>query len=143
MKTYTSKALFLLRSTVCILLLGLMLTGCGLGSGKTTKLRDLEFTVVSPELLPAELVQLIEERKSEAFKITYSDKEYLYLCVGYGRQETGGYSIAVDELYLSDNAIHLGTSLLGPGPEEKKGDSPSYPYIVIKLEYMDDTVEFD
>lgn len=143
MKNHKPKAFFLLQAAACILLLGLMLTGCGLGSSKTTKLRDLEFTVVSPELLPAELVQLIEERKTEAFKITYSDKEYLYLCVGYGRQETGGYSIAVDELYLSDDAIHLGTSLLGPGPEEQKGDSPSYPYIVVKLEYMDETVEFE
>ena len=143
MKHYKTKAYILLQAAACILLLGLLLTGCGLGLHKTTKLRDLEFTVVSPELLPAELVQLIEERKTEAFKITYSDKEYLYLCVGYGRQETGGYSIAVDELYLSDESIHLDTSLLGPGPEEQKGDSPSYPFIVIKLEYMDETVEFD
>ncbi|MCH5271469.1 MAG: protease complex subunit PrcB family protein [Lachnospiraceae bacterium] len=142
MKNYKPKAYFLLRAAACILLLGL-LTGCGLNSGKTTKLRDLDFTVVSEELLPAELTQLIEERKTEAFKITYSDKEYLYLCVGYGRQETGGYSIAVDELYLSDNSIHIGTSLLGPGPEEKKGNTPSYPYIVVKLEYMDETVEFE
>lgn len=142
MKNSKPKATFLLQVTACILLMGLLLSGCGFGSGKTTKLRDLDFTVVSEELLPAELTQLIEERKTEAFQITYSDKEYLYLCVGYGRQETGGYSIAVDELYLSDDSIHLGTSLLGPGPEEKKGTSPSYPYIVVKLEYMDETVEF-
>ncbi|MCH5274655.1 MAG: protease complex subunit PrcB family protein [Lachnospiraceae bacterium] len=143
MKNYKPKAYFLLQAAACILLMGLLLTGCGLGLHKTTKLRDLDFTVVSEELLPAELIQLIEERKAEAFEITYSDKEYLYLCVGYGRQETGGYSITVDELYLSDASIHINTSLLGPGPEEAKGTSPSYPYIVVKLEYMDETVEFD
>lgn len=143
MKNYKPKAYFLLQAAACILLFSLLFSGCGPGSGKTTKLMDLDFTVVSEELLPPELIQLIEERKAEAFKITYSDKEYLYLCVGYGRQETGGYSIAVDELYLSDDSIHLGTSLLGPSPEEQKGNSPSYPYIVVKMEYMEETVEFE
>ena len=47
-----------------------------------------------------------EERKAENFKLTYSDKQYLYICIGYGEQETGGYSIAVNELYLTDNAIY-------------------------------------
>lgn len=142
MKKRKLNPVFLSRTAVCLLLLCFIVSGCGIGSGKTTKLRDLDFTVVSEELLPAELTQLIEERKEEAFQITYSDEDYLYLCAGYGRQETGGYSIAVDELYLSDDAIHINTSLLGPGPEEQKGNSPSYPYIVVKLEYMDKTVEF-
>ena len=141
MKKHKPNTIFLLQAVI-LLLFGFLLSGCGFGSGKTTKLRDLDFTVVSEELLPAELSELIEERKEEAFQITYSDEDYLYLCVGYGKQETGGYSIAVDELYLSDNAIHINTSLLGPGPEEQKGSSPSCPYIVVKLEYMDETVEF-
>ena len=102
----------------------------------------MEFTVLSEEVLPDELKGLITERKKDAFSFTYTDESYLYLCVGYGEQPTGGYSIAVNELYLTENAICVDTCLLGPSPDEKNSDTPSYPYIVIKTEYMDKTVEF-
>ena len=68
--------------------------------------RDLDFTILGEEMVPAELATMIEERKGETFKMTYSDNKNLYICVGYGRQETGGYSITVDELYLTEEAIH-------------------------------------
>lgn len=126
-----------------ILLAGLLfLCGCSFGTGENTKLRDMEFTVLSEEVLPEELKGLITERKTEAFSFTYSDESYLYLCVGYGEQPSGGYSIAVNELYLTENAICVDTCLLGPSPGEQTSDAPSYPYIVIKTEYMDKTVEF-
>lgn len=118
-------------------------TGCGFGTGEDTRLRDLEFTVVSEERLPQELKALIDERKTAEFKVTYSDKEYLYLCIGYGKQETGGYSIAVNDLYLTEASICINTSLLGPGPEDTTGSAPSYPYIVVKTEYLDKPVVFE
>lgn len=119
-----------------------LLCGCSLGTGEHTKLRDMEFTVLSEEVLPEELKALIAERKKDAFQFTYSDESYLYLCVGYGEQATGGYSIAVNELYLTENAICVDTCLLGPAPDEQTSQAPSYPYIVIKTEYLDKTVEF-
>lgn len=119
------------------------LTGCTLLSEERVKLRDLDFTVLSEEKIPGELMTIIEEKKQEPFKITYSDNEFLYICIGYGAQETGGYSIAVNELYLTDTAIYVNTSLLGPGPEEKNNKTASYPYIVIKTEFMDQTVVFE
>ena len=57
--------------------------------------------------------------------------------------ETGGYSIAVDALYLTETNICAGTSLLGPEPSEKSNKTPSYPYIVLKTEYMEQTVLFE
>ena len=140
MKKYRPK---IILTTAVLLLCSLFLTGCGLGSSQTTKLRDLEFTVMSQERLPEELKELIEERKETAFKVTYSDNEFLYICIGYGEQITGGYSIAVNDLYLTDNTICISTSLLGPAPEEKTSTVPSYPYIVVKIEYMDKTVVFE
>ena len=119
------------------------LSGCSMSSLDTTKLRDLEFTVVSEERLPEELKTLIEERKTGDFKLTYNDKEFLYICIGYGEQATGGYSIAVNDLYLTEEAITISTSLLGPGPEDRIGSAPSYPYIVVKTEYLDKTVTFE
>lgn len=126
-----------------LLLCAFSFTGCSLASSETTKLRDLDFTVVSEERLPEELKTLIEERKNTAFKLTYNDKEFLYICIGYGEQKTGGYSIAVNDLYLTDSSIHISTSLLGPGPEDKTSNATSYPYIVVKTEYLDKTVTFE
>lgn len=124
---------------VCILLF----TGCTLLSEEKIKLRDLEFTVVSEEKIPEQLKTIIEEKKTQAFQITYTDNKNLYICIGYGEQETGGYSIAVNELYLTDSNICVSTSLLGPEPDEKNTPAPSYPVIVIKTEFLEQTVMFE
>lgn len=132
------------RFLICVCAWLLMLcTACTMLHDERVKLRDLDFTVLSEEKLPEELKQLIDEKKAEAFKLTYSDKEFLYICIGYGEKETGGYSIAVNELYLTETAVYVGTELLGPGPEDKNNKTPSYPYIVIKTEYLDNTVIFE
>ena len=103
----------------------------------------LKDNAVEEENLSEELKTILEERKENPFKVTFNDKEYLYICVGYGTQATGGYSIAVDNLYLTDEAIKVSTSLLGPGPEDETGSSASYPYIVLKTEYLDIPVVFE
>lgn len=125
--------------TGCIL----FLTGCSVVGQSDKKLKDLEFTVISQERLSDELADIIEERKADAFKLTYHDGDYLYLVVGYGEQPTGGYSIAVDDLYLTEDAIKVRTTLLGPGPEDAKTEVLSYPYIVMKIMYLDKTVLFE
>ena len=84
-----------------------------------------------------------EAKKESAFKLTYADEGYLYICVGYGKQESGGYSVTVNELYETDNAIYVNTNLLGPKAGSSPGTSPSYPYIVLKIEFRDKTVVFD
>ncbi len=138
-----NKKRYPLRIAGILFVLIFTFTGCSMSSLDTAKLRDLEFTVVSEERLPEELKSLIEERKTGDFKLTYNDKEFLYICIGYGEQATGGYSIAVNDLYLTEDAITISTSLLGPGPEGKAGSAPSYPYIVVKTEYLDKTVTFE
>lgn len=117
------------------------MTGCG--STEDLKLRDLEFTVLSEEKIPEQLLPMLEEKKAEPFQFTYSDDENLYICVGYGKQESGGYSIAVNELYLTEENIYADTNLLGPETAEKSNKVPSYPYIIIKTEYLDKTVIFE
>jgi hypothetical protein len=109
---------------------------------ENAKVRDLDFTVLGEEKVPAALKTIIDERKAEPFKFTYSDKEYLYICIGYGEQSSGGYSIAVNKLYLGDNAVYVNTSLLGPDAEQRSNATPSYPYIVIKTEFLEETVIF-
>ena len=130
---------------MCLLLTGciLLLSGCAVLSEEKIKLRDLEFTVLSEDKIPEELMSILEEKKSKTFQITYSDNEFLYICIGYGEQETGGYSIAVNELYLTETNICVNTSLLGPEASDKGNKTPSYPYIVLKTEFLDKTVIFD
>lgn len=138
-----SKLSHSLWATVILTLCLCTLTGCSISNGESAKLRDLEFTVVSEELLPEELRVLIEERKAGEFKMTYTDTDALYICTGYGEQPTGGYSIAVDELYLTEDAVYINTSLLGPASGETPTRTPSYPYLVVKTEPLDKTVVFE
>lgn len=123
-----------------------MLVGCRKETDPTEKIKDLEFTVLAEDNIPEELKSVIEEKKANAFKVTYQDNGFLYICVGYGEQVSGGYSITVNQLYLTENAIYADTTLLGPDPAqgaEVKKSSPSYPYVVIKTEFVDKPVVFN
>lgn len=128
-----------------MLLLCVVLTGCRMSGEGNIKLRDLDFTVLSEEKIPEELKTVIAEKGSEPFRLTYSDNQNLYISIGYGEQKTGGYSIAVDELYLTDDAVHVSTSLLGPDITGQKSGAgkATTPYIVIKTELLDKTVIYD
>ena len=122
-----------------IIAIMLSLVGCK----DEEKIRDLDFTVVSSECVPKELLTEIEGKKHEPFQLSFRDGNYLYICVGYGKQETGGYSISVKDFYLTDSSIALDTTLLGPKETgNKKIPGYSYPYIVIKTEYIDAVVIF-
>ena len=118
------------------------LTACSVEKDDLKKVRDLEFTVVGETDLPEELKQVIGDKKTAAFKMTYTYDENLYIAVGYGEQENGGYSISVRELYLTENAIVADTELLGPESAEQTGAEKSYPYIVVKTEYLEEPVIF-
>lgn len=110
------------------------------------KIKDLEFTVLAEDNIPEELKTIIEEKRENTFKVTYQDNGFLYICIGYGEQVSGGYSITVNDLYLTENAVYVDTTLLGPDPAESAGikkNTPSYPYIVLKTEFVDKPVIFN
>ena len=135
----------IITATVILSLYMLLFTACGLMQDENIKLRDLDFTVLSEEKIPEELKTVIAEKGTEPFELTYSDNQNLYISIGYGEQKSGGYSIAVDALYLAEDAIHVSTSLLGPditGQKENAG-KPSVPYIVLKTELLDKTVIYE
>ncbi len=139
-----SKMRKLCRDCYILLLVGciFLLAGCAMKSSEKIRLRDLDFTVLSEDVIPKELLDVIEERKEEPFELSFKDGKNLYLVVGYGKQETGGYSIVVEDLYLTEEAIYVSTGLLGPDPGQK-GTRESYPVIVIKTELLDKTILFE
>lgn len=134
----TRKRVFVLATLVIAMIC--VFAGCDMASMERVKLRDLEFVILSEEVLPGELKAIIDERKAEPFRLTFSDADALYICVGYGAQESGGYSITVDELYLTDTAIYVETTLLGPDASKAVNKVPSYPYIVIRTEALEQNV---
>lgn len=128
----------------CLVILAvLLLAGCGVETQDEERLQDLDFTVMDLEKVPEELRNVLEEKKSMPFKVTYEDDGYLYICVGYGEQKTSGYSISVKDLYLTKNAIYVDTELMGPGSQEQTAKAVTCPYIVLKLEYLDKSVVFE
>lgn len=121
----------------------LFLTACSAGKDSTEKLRDVEFTVMNPDDVPEELKKLIEEEKEEPFRLTYADKGYLYIAQGYGKKDTSGYSVQVEKCYETENTVCIGTNLQGPPKEEEPVEKNTYPYVVIKTEYIEKNVVFD
>lgn len=127
---------------VSILFLCLSCCACSTQKEDGKKISDLEFSVLREEDIPEELKTVIEGKKQQNFKLTYEDQEQLYIAIGYGEQQTGGYSIQVKELYLSENAIYFDTELKGPKKEEINSKAKSYPYIVVKTEHRKESVVF-
>ena len=110
---------------------------------KKLKILTIKHSKAAEEEIPEELKVQIKEKEAADFKLTYETPEYLYIVRGYGEQETGGYSIQVKELYLTSNAVFFSTELIGPRKGENTAKSPSYPYIVVKTEKLEETVVFE
>lgn len=140
------KVMPLIAITIVLWLTGAAgLLGCAQSENYSMeKIKDLEFTVITEENVPEELQAIAEEKKEEGFKLTFQDNGFLYICRGYGKQETGGFSITVDALFETENAVYFDTTLTGPVPgETEKRQSPSYPYVIIKTELIDKPVVFE
>lgn len=133
------------RRIVGILAVCLFLTagGCAEKIDRTEKLRDIEFTVIEKEEIPGELKERIAKQREKGFKISYADQGELYIAKGYGARPTSGYSIEVKQLYETENAVCIRTELTGPSKEEKIAEKQTYPYIVVKMEWIDKNIVFE
>ena len=130
-----------------LLLFFAVFAGCSFGScGKKeeayVKLKEPEFTVVEEADVPAELLDVINGKKENGFKISYLSEEGLYLVRGYGSQPSGGYNITVDELFFSKEGLCIKTTLTGPAADEKVTPAATHPYIVVKVEPIETAVHF-
>ncbi|MDC7289096.1 protease complex subunit PrcB family protein [Blautia schinkii] len=134
-----------MKKTVSLLCLAAVLmtilSGCRIVHMEEKEKTPLDYTVVKQEDIPKEVAALIENKKAKEFQMTYQSENFLYLIKGYGQQMSGGYSIQVEELALSDSAVFFKTKLLGPS-DSNQGGEPSYPYIVIKMQYREEPVQF-
>lgn len=125
-----------------LLLFCTVLSGCGMEEGSSDKIRDLEFTVIGREDAPQTLRDAIEEKGKSPFQLTYADGDWLYIVVGAGEQKSGGYSILVQELYLTGQSVVISTELQGPQEGEAAGKEPSYPILIVRTEFTEEPVVF-
>ena len=109
-------------------------TGCQSGNSEEKQGEDLEFTVTGEADIPAALKELIDKKREKPFKLTYADGLEMYIVIGY--------SVAVKELYETDNSIVIRTELTGPEAGEARGTENSYPVLIVKTEYRDKPVVF-
>lgn len=119
-----------------------IIAGCSQEKEEYKKTGDVEYTVVEEADVPAELMDIIKEKRSGEFKLTYLAEDALYVAKGYGQQPSGGYSIAVDEMYMAAEGLCIKTTLIGPAADEKVTTAVTYPYIVLKLKPMETEVHF-
>ncbi len=118
------------------------MTGCSTTDTGSNKVSELDYTVVEDADLPVELKKLIDEKKENTLRMTYTTRDYTYMVVGYGAQETSGYSIRVNDVYLGENAVCMNVSLIGPGADEPVSETKTTPYIVVKIEKREEPVVF-
>lgn len=124
-------------SLVCIL------SGCGMIMEEGEERTKVEFTVVEQDEIPEEVKELIEEHKTEEMQIVFEDNGFFYGVRGYGQQETGGYSIAVDECTETEEYVYIATTLIGPEQVEALQKAPSYPVVVVKFEKREKEIIFE
>ena len=135
---------YVIAAVVCAMVAGLIVAAdsCRM-TVDMEKLRDVSYEVVEEEYIPSEIYQCIEKDMDEINRKSYVCSGELYIVVCYGAQPTEGYSIEVNKLYESTNAIIVETTLIGPSRQEKVEEVISYPYIVLKVENLDKTVVFN
>ena len=121
----------------------LLASGCNFIRIEEEPRKPLEYSIVKNEDLPAELAALIQEKKANEFQLTYQSEKDLFLIKGYGQQMSGGYSISVEELGVTSQAVFFRTQLIGPSDGKVALNPPSYPYIVVKTEYRKEPVIFE
>jgi hypothetical protein len=120
----------------------LTLSGCNVFNNNSSKVSELDYTVVEDKDLPTELKKLIDSKKENTIRLTYTTKDYIYLVAGYGTQPTSGYSIRVNDVYLGTDAVYVDVDLIGPESGEQVTELPTTPVIVIKMEKRDEPVVF-
>lgn len=126
------------RRILCVFsALVLLLSGCSVRRIGGEKQQDLDYKTLDRLGIPEKLWKEVEEKKEEPFLLAYGDGEQLYIAMGYGEQESGGYSIQIEEVCETEDAVCIRTCLTGPDEGEKVSQEPDCPYAAVATEYTE------
>ena len=101
----------------------LLISGCNFIRIEEEPRKPLEYSIVKNEEIPAELAALIQEKKKNEFQLTYQCEKDLFLVKGYGEQMSGGYSISVEELGWTSQAVFFPDNAAGAIRRENNDQS--------------------
>ena len=134
----------LLRVLFFFLLLIILIhfSGCSVKKNEEKKTEPIEYTVMSFSDIPKEFLSEIEKHKEEEFRLCFTSQGFTYIAKGYGKQNTGGYSIRVKEVSFDGEKLFFDCELMGPKKGEAVNKLPSFPYIVVKTEDVSSDVVF-
>ena len=122
-----------------------ILTGC-FGKEPPTRtygeMTDVVYEIVSGSDVPHKVNEKIFKEKEKSFGFTYRDGEEMFIAFGFGRQNTGGFSIQMAAAKENESEILIEAKLIAPGPEEVVATTPSYPYMILKLANAEKDVQF-
>lgn len=140
---FIKKPAVIILCAVLVAAISIFISACSVKDIDREKIRDLEYEVLEEEKIPEEVYEQVINDMDEFCRKAYVCSDVLYIVVCYGAQPTEGYSIDVDYLYESSNAVLIETTLKGPSKMDKVAEVISYPYIVLKVENVDKTVVFN
>lgn len=115
----------------------LLSSGCSARRADREKTGELEYETVDGPELPETLRQKIEKEKDEPFLLAYGDGGRLYIALGYGEQESGGYSVRIEEAYETEDAVCIRTCLTGPDEGEEVLREAGYPWAALEADYTE------
>ena len=128
-----------------VLLLLMMVISCGeKQKPKRTyeSMQDAVYEIVSGSDVPHKVNEKIFKERDKGFGFSYRDNEGMYSAFGFGRQNTGGFSIQLAAVKENEDEILIEAKLIAPAPEEVVSTSPSYPYMILKMDNTEKNVEF-
>lgn len=136
-----------MKMTVMVIMTVVLSAGCGVWTVEEQKTGEIKYEIMKHTEIPEELKQEIQDAKKSEMWISYADTGNnggnMYVVRGYGRQETTGYSIEINECYETENTIVVCTTLLGPQKKEKTHKKETYPYIVIEMPYTEKKIIYE
>lgn len=106
------------------------------------RVRVLEYEVVLEENIPGEIMGELQGFSKSVCRCSYICSDSLYIVVYYGEQATDGYTVEINDLYESSNAIFVETTLKGPVSYKDVKEIETYPYVVLKVKLSEKKVVF-
>ena len=104
----------------------MLLASCRITDVSEGERKELSYAIVKPGDFPPEIDQILRRKKESAFQMAYE------ILRGYGKQKSGGFSIQIEEVSKSENAVFVRTKLVGPAAKEEQKGAASCPYVVLK-----------
>ena len=90
----------------------MLLASCRITDVSEGERKELSYAIVKPGDFPPEIDQILRRKKESAFQMAYESGDDLYILRGYGKQKSGGFSIQIEEVSKSENAVFVRTKLV-------------------------------